>query len=275
MRLQRWISMGLRGKVVRRVGFPLHMKLQSKRSYSCARGLNEESGSEGWIDIFTGGCRLSAVRPLLVSLYSTVTDRNWRRKEKTVDFNLFFLLWISAIVHHRQSHVSTADGRPGLSLCVQCFLTSSCAVAAVNSHSLQVQHSQQLRGAIDTSHFLHYSVSPFTPKSDYFFYFFFKYTYKYICHCETSLICSSYTEISSHKCSQKSCKHCSLPFESRWWGLCWLNSEPTRLTHRIVVSASARNGSVFFFRQAISLCTRCLIVCRLFRCVSLYRSHCK
>lgn len=69
------------------------------------------------------------------------------------------------------SHVSTADGRPGLSLCVQCFLTSSCAVAAVNSHSLQVQHSQQLRGAIDTSHFLHYSVSPFTPKSDLFFVF--------------------------------------------------------------------------------------------------------
>lgn len=143
------------------------------------------------------------------------------------------------------SHVSTADGRPGLSLCVQCLLTSSCAVAAVNSHSLQVQHSQQLRGAIDTSHFLHYSVSPFTPKSDLFFVFL--NIYKYICHCETSLICSSYMEISSHKCSQKSCKHCSLPFESRWWGLCWLNSEPTRLTHRIVVLASARNCSVFFF----------------------------
>lgn len=108
VRIQQWISMGLRGKVVRRVGFPLHMKLQSTRSYNCVRGLNEESGSEGWIsDIFTGGCRLSAVRPLLVSLYSTVTDRNWRRKKNSWFQFFFFLLWISAIVHHRQSCVDS------------------------------------------------------------------------------------------------------------------------------------------------------------------------
>lgn len=140
MQLQRWISMGLRGKVAHRVGFPLNMKLQSKRSCNCARGLNEESGSEGWIlDTFTGGCRLSAVWPLLVSLYSTVTDRNWRRKKtktkkQKVDF-IFFPFMNKCNCTSSSKHVCVDSWwkTRALSLCVQRFLTSSCCSSCQQS----------------------------------------------------------------------------------------------------------------------------------------------
>lgn len=173
MRLQRWISIGLlRGTVARRVGFPRNMKLQSKRSskYCCkrtkwriwSRGLN------------FGTFLLEGAGRLLVSPYSTVTDRNWRRKKKKLISIFFFPFMNKCNCTLSSKRVSTADGRPGLSLCVQCSLTSSCAVAAVNSHSSQAQLRQRLRGAIDTSHFLHCSLHSYIRVLS------FKYTHKYI-----------------------------------------------------------------------------------------------
>lgn len=153
--------------------------------------------------------------PLLVSLYSAVTD--WTCK-KNVSLNFFFPFMKKCNCTSSSKHVCVDSWwkTRALFFCVQClYILMWCSNCP--SHSLQVQLSQQLKGAIDTSHFLHYSVSILTPEGNQKNWLLKK---KKIELCRVSIFqyvtvnhpSHLFKEISRHICPQNSCCHCCLPF---------------------------------------------------------------